>query len=336
MPNKATNTITMLLAACASLSVATPAHAGGLDDLKRSLEDGKKLWDEVKDIESKYASASASVKAKLKSKKERLKNAAKSFRLVADALVDGKPIPLYITKQSGQSVSCGDKIWLHNAAQDKVLRSEAGSGRKPLYVPVNLGWNGKETLKAANIRVECRDKASGQPLMYGDAFTLKVDPDKDRPDRKNLDDKKPYFYAGTKAGYDPIVRLGDKGEIEKWKAYWFFRGGEGGVQTGIPMEMIATNRPSNANIGGFCGVGPKGIYPVVRFGMSNHCGHVELAAAMVSEGVGKPPKWTRDLASEVRSLAKELRAEIEGAGKSPSGPTAKTPVMKKVPGVFAR
>jgi hypothetical protein len=335
-----TNITTLTLAIAAGLTISTPAQASGVDDLKKHLERGQKLWDEVKGVEADWNRLSASAKQKLEAKKERLKNAAQSFRLVADALKGGKPIPLYLTKPSGQTVSCGDKVFVHNAAQDKVLRSEAGSGQKPMYVAVNLGWNGKETLKAPNIRVECRDKADGKPLLYGDAFTLKVDPDRDRPDGKNLDDGKPYFYAGTKAGYDPIVRLGDKGEIEKWKAYWFFRGGEGGVQTGIPMEMIATNRPTGANIGGFCGVGPKGVYPVVRFGMSNHCGHVELVAGMVSEGVGKPPRWTVDLASEVKSLAQELKKEIDaaktGSGSSPSTTKAKPPVMKKLPGALMR
>lgn len=318
---------TILLASCIALGAATPAHAGGIEDLQNYLAEGEKLWNDAKQIEQDYESLAASVKAKLAAKKQRLKNAAKSFVLVADALRKGKPLPVYVTKPSGQDLACGDKIWLHNVAQDKVLRSEAASDGKPVFVAVNLGWNGKQTLPGANIRIECRDKSGGQALGYGDAFTLKVDPDKNRPDGKNLDDGKPYFYAGTKAGYDPIVRLGDKKEIEKWGAYWFFRGGEGTVQTGIPMEIVATNRPDDANVGGFCGVGPKGILPVVRFGMSNHCGHVEIAAAIVSEGLGKPPQWTKDLASEVKSLADELRKEIANARSGASTPATK-PVAK--------
>jgi len=328
MSTKTTKTALYVLAACATLTAARPASASPLDDLKGHLKEGEKLLAEIKGVEQDFQNLSATVKAKLQAKKERMKNAASSFKLVAKALVDGRPVPVYLTKSSGPTVSCGDKIWLHNAAQDKVLRSEYGQSGKPVFVAVNLGWNGKNTLKAPNITIECRDKGAGKPLAYGDAFTLKVDPDKNRPDGRNLDDGKPYFYAGTKAGYDPVVRLGSKSEIDKWKAYWTFRGGEGGVQTGIPMELVATNRPDNANVGGFCGVGPKGVLPVVRFNMSNHCGHVEIAAAMVSEGIGRPPQWAKDLAKEVRSLAKELRKDIENAGKGSDGPKPPAPMAK--------
>lgn len=327
---------TSIFAGCLCLLASSPARASGIDDLKNALAEGERLWSDAKDIATDYESLSASVKAKLQAKKERFENAAKAFVLVADALRNGRPLPVYLSKASGQSISCGDKVYLHNTGQDKVLRSEAASDGKPLYVAVNLGWNGKQTLSAANIRIECRDKADGISLAYGDTFTLRVDPDKDRPDGKNLDDGKPYFYAGTKAGYDPVVRLGDKAEIDKWGAYWSFRGGQGAVQTGIPMEMIATNRPANANIGGFCGVGPAGAYPVVRFGMHNHCGYAELAAGLVSEGVGKPPQWVKDLGKEVKTLAEELRTEIRNARSSgASAPTASSGATKMKPsGLF--
>ena len=336
MPNNTIKLTAFALATCTSLTFATPAHAGGVEDLKKHIEDAEKLWDDAKAIEKDFESLSASVKAKLKAKKQRLKNAAKSFVLVGNALRKGRPIPVYITKPGGQDISCGDKIYLHNAAQDKVLRSEHAKSGKPLFVAVNIRWNGKNTLSSANIRVECRDKADGKPLGYGDAFSLKVDPDKNRSDGKNLDDGKPYFHAGTKVGYDPVVRLGDKAEIEKWKAYWFFRGGEGTVQTGIPMEIVATNRKDDGNVGGFCGAGPKGVLPVVRWNMSNHCGHIELAAAMFSEGVARPPQWTKDLVKEVKSLAEELRKEIAAAGGSGSKPPSKTAgtTTPKVPSIF--
>jgi hypothetical protein len=329
MPN---NTVTVT-----SLSLATPAHANGVDDLKQHIEQAEELLDDAKAIESDFNRLSTSAKAKLQAKQQRLENAAKSFVLVGNALRKGRPIPVYITKASGQDISCGDKIYLHNAAQDKVLRSEHASSGKPLFVAVNIGWNGKQTLASANIRVECRDKANGKPLVYGDAFSLKVDPDKNRSDGKNLDDGKPYFHAGTKVGYDPVVRLGDKAEIEKWKAYWFFRGGEGTVQTGIPMEIVATNREPDGNVGGFCGAGPKGLLPVVRWNMSNHCGHAELAAAMVSEGVSRPPQWTKDLVKEVKTLVAELRKEIDNAGgSSTTTPTKPAGPFPPKTGIFGR
>jgi hypothetical protein len=80
-------------------------------------------------------------------------------------------------------------------------------------------------------------------------------------------------------------------------------------------------------------VGPEGALPVVRFGMANHCGHVEIAAAIVSEGLGKPPKWTKDLMSEVKSLADEIRKELDNAGSGGSAPATTKP-LSKATGIF--
>jgi hypothetical protein len=331
---------TLLLAVAGAFALPSTASAGVTDinSVKKYLEEGKQLWADAKDIQSDYESLSSTVKAKLKAKKQRFTNAAKSFEIVFDRLKAGNPLPWYITKPSGQTVSCGDKIYLHNVVQDKVLRSEYGSENKTLnYIRVNLGFNGKETLKGPNITVQCRDKSSGV-LSYGDVFTLKVDPDTDRADGKNLDDGKPYFHAGTKVGYEPVVRLGDKAEIDKWGAYWKFRGGEGEVQTGIPLELIATNRGDNANILGFCGSGPAGAVPVIKVNASNHCTHVRLAGAAKAEEVATPPQWTKDLLSEVKTLAKELREDIKKAREGgdtggTSTPTTTKGGMKGLPGM---
>jgi hypothetical protein len=310
MPNHMLRIATLSIA---TLGFAAPAHAGGLEDLKKYLAKAQQYLEDAREIERDFEGLSSEVKTKLKAKKQRLKNAAKGFVLVADALKKGRPIPLYVTKPGGVDVACGDKIWVHNAAQDKVLHSAHGKEGKPLYIRVNVAWGAKGS--KPNFRVHCRDKAKGKPLAYGDAFLLELDP------AAGLDDGKPWFHAGTKVGYDPIVRLDDMDEIEKLKAYWFFRGGEGTVQTGIPMEIVATNRKADGNVGGFCGAGPKGALPVVAFNMSNHCGHIELVAGIGYEGIGTPPKWTKDLGAEIVALAKELRAEIEKAGSSGSGTT---------------
>ncbi len=303
-----------LLAATSTLAVATPADAAidlsKLQALESSVAQGKQLYEDAKKIATDYESLPASIKEKLKSKKERMKNGAKSFLLVLDAVKDRRPLPVYFSKSSGLTVACGDKVWVHNAAQDLVLASAPGKENTHLnYVRVNVEWANKSSVASANFRVMCRSKADGKPLAYGDEFLLKLDP------ASGLADGKPYFHAGTKTGYDPVVRLGDKAEIDKWSAYWKLRGGEGTVQTGIPMEIVATNRKDDGNVGGLCGVGPGGLLPVVEFGMSNHCGVVELVAGVAKRGVGTPPKWTTALAKEVKALAAELREEIEAAGK---------------------
>lgn len=331
MSIKSITMTSLVLVATTTASIPNTASADGIDDIKGHLADGKKLWEEAKGMQKDFDALSSTVRAKLESKRGRLMNAAKSFEIVFDALVAGRPLPWYISKSGGRTVSCGDKIYLHTTAQDKVLRSEAGESNETLgYTKVNLGLNDKESLSAANITIRCRDKTSGV-LTYGEVFTLQVDPDKDRPDGKNLDDGKPFFYAGTKAGYDPIVRLGSKADIDKWSAYWKFRGGEGEVQAGIPLELIATNRPDNANITGFCGSGPAGAFPILRVSTNNHCTRTKLVAAMVSEGVGKPPRWTTDLLSEVKALATELRNDIRNAGGSSGSTPAPPPKGPRLP-----
>ncbi len=321
------HSLPILALAITTLAHAAPAQAGegDLETLTNALKQGKDLLDDALEIERDLRSLSSELQAKLKAKKQRLKNAAKGFVLVGGALKDRRPLPLYVTKASGKDVFCGDMIWVHNTAQDKVLRSAKGAENKPLnYIRVNVAWGSKTA--TANMKVHCRDKAKGKPLAYGDAFLLELTP------AAGLDDGKPYFHAGTKVGYDPVVRLDDMKEIEKYKAYWTFRGGEGTVQTGIPMEIVATNRKSDGNIGGFCGVGLGGALPTVRFNMSNHCGLVELAMGLTLEGVATPPKWTKDLVAEMLGLVKELRAEIDRAGSG--GTTTTTSSVPKPGNIF--
>lgn len=332
MSIKSITTTSLAFVVATALAAPSTASADGIDDIKGHLADGKKLWEDAKGLQKDFDALSSTVKAKLESKRSRLMNAAKSFEIVFDALVNGRPLPWYVSKVGGRTVACGDKIYLHSVAQDKVLRSEAGESNETLgYTKVNLGLNDKESLAAANITVQCRDKSTGT-LMYGDVFTLMVDPDKDRPDGKNLDDGKPYFYAGTKAGYDPIVRLGSMADVKKWSAYWKFRGGDGEVQTGIPLELIATNRPDNASIAGFCGSGPAGAFPILKVSTNNHCTRAKLVAALVAEGVGKPPRWIEALLVEVKALATELRTDISNAGGGSSGgPTTPSPKSSRLP-----
>jgi hypothetical protein len=295
-----------IVASALVLAVGSPAAASGLDDLKSYFDDALGLADTGDDILDRAKDLSSSRRAELKAKLDRAKLAVKGLRLFVSDVKDGKPAPFVLEKASGTTIACGDKVWMANTANDKVLQSESGNQNKTIgYIRVNLGWNGKSSTKGPNITVQCKDKSKGEPLMFGDKMNLRVD-----PGVAKLDDGKPYMVACTECGYEPNVRLDDKAEIEKLDAYWTFAipGASGVVQTGIPMRLIATNRGDNGDIGGFCGSGPAGVYPVVRFNFHNHCNHTKLAAAIVSEGVARPPQWLKGLTKEVKAVLAEVKA----------------------------
>jgi hypothetical protein len=303
--------VMFLLASSAGVVAAGSASAGPLDDLKAFLDDAKDLAGKGDGIDNDARGIPAAEKAKLQAKIDRAKLAAKGLKLFAQDIKDGKPAPFYLDKPSGDTINCGDKIWMANTANDKVLQSEHGNENKVLnYIRVNLGWNGKSNAGGVNIAVECKGKSNGQPLNFGDLFLLKVE-----PAAKDLDDNKPYMLSCTKCGYDPLVRLDSKAEVVKNNSYWKFviPGASGQVQTGIPLRLIADNRGDEGDIGGFCGVGPAGALPVVRFNFHNHCNHTRLAAAMISEGVGKPPKWIKELGKEIKDISDDVKEAAKKA-----------------------
>jgi hypothetical protein len=298
-----------LVASAVVLAVGTPAAASAmpdLDDLKSYFDDAKILAETGEDIIERAKALSSSRRTELKAKLDRAKLAAKGLRLFVKDVADGKPAPFVLEKASGTTIACGDEIWMANTANDKVLQSEDGNQNKTIgYIRVNLGWNGKSSTKGPNVTIKCKDKSKGEPLMFGDKMTLRVEPGVPK-----LDDGKPYMVACTECGYEPNVRLDDMDEIKKYDAYWTFEipGASGVVPTGIPLRLIATNRGDNGDIGGFCGSGPAGVFPVVRFNFHNHCNHAKLAAAIVSEGVARPPRWLERLAKEVKAVLAEVKA----------------------------
>jgi hypothetical protein len=96
------------------------------------------------------------------------------------------------------------------------------------------------------------------------------------PATKALDDGKPYLLSCTKCGYDPLVRLASKAEVLKDNSYWKFHipGASGVVQAGIPTR---------------------------------------LAAAIVSEGVGRPPQWLKDLGKEIKVITDDVKEAAKKA-----------------------
>ena len=309
----------VLVASATALVVAAPAAAGGLDDFKAYLSEALGLADTGDRIVDEAKSLSQAHRAKLQAKLDRAKLAAKGVRMFASDVKDGMPAPFVLAKSSGTTIACGDKIWMANTVNDEVLQSAFGQENKALdYIRVNLDWKPRGATSGPNVTVECKSKSSGQPLMLGDEVVLRVDPASSK-----LDDGKPYLLACTECGYEPLVRLDSKSEITRYKSYWKLEipGASGAVPLGIPVRLVATNRQSHGNIGGFCGNGPGGALPVIRVNFHNHCDRARLAVAAAVEGIGRPPEWMKSLAKE----AKDVLAEVEAATKSGASSTGSTP-----------
>ena len=211
----------------------------------------------------------------------------------------------------------GDKVWVQSSANDRALVNQLrkdGPGGMAFervnaeFMPMAYATT---NFSGPNVTIQCKTKAVGSPLAYGDDFVFKLD------FASGLDNGKAFLFPCDGCGRAPRVRLETLAAVTTGNDWWEFRLSDFAgkpVHTGVPAELVATNRGTakDGNLAGYCAVGAS---PVISMEFGNHCNHAQLAIILADQRPALPPLWVTARGQEARRLANELRTELKAARK---------------------